>query len=33
MIVDPGGKVLAEGGEEGCFVSAEIDPERVSGGA
>jgi predicted amidohydrolase len=29
MIVDPGGKVLAEGDEAGCFVSAEIDPERV----
>ncbi len=29
MIVDPGGEVLAEGGEAGCFVSAEIDPQRV----
>jgi len=29
MIVDPGGEVLAEGGEDQCFVSAEIDPERV----
>ena len=31
MIVDPGGEVLAEGGEDACYVSAEIDPERVNG--
>lgn len=30
MIVDPGGEVLAEGGEEACYVSAEIDPGRVN---
>ena len=30
MIVDPDGTVLAEGGEGECFVSAEIDPGRVS---
>jgi predicted amidohydrolase len=30
MIVDPGGEVLAEGGEEACYVSAEIDPDRVN---
>ena len=29
MIVDPGGEVLAEGGEGACYVSADIDPERV----
>lgn len=29
MVVDPWGKVLAEGGEEGCLVSAEIDPAAV----
>ena len=29
MVVDPGGDVLAEGGEAACFVSAEIDPERI----
>ena len=29
MIVDPGGEVLAEGGEDACYVSAEIDPLRV----
>jgi len=29
MIVDPLGRVIAEGGEEGCFVSAEIQPELV----
>ncbi len=29
MIVDPLGKVLAEGGEGECFVSAEIDPGLV----
>ena len=30
MIVDPGGEVLAEGGEEACYVSVEIDPDRVN---
>jgi predicted amidohydrolase len=30
MIVDPGGEVLAEGGEDVCYVSAEIDPDRVN---
>lgn len=29
MMVGPGGDVLAEGGEAACFVSTEIDPERV----
>ena len=29
MIVDPLGKVIAEGGEGECFVSAEIDPLLV----
>ena len=30
MIVDPGGEVLAEGGERECYVSADIDLERVN---
>lgn len=29
MIIDPLGKVIAEGGEEECFVSAEVDPGLV----
>ncbi len=29
MMVDPGGEVLAEGGEGASFVSAEIDPGRI----
>jgi len=29
MIVDPLGKVIAEGGEDGCLVTAEIDPDLV----
>ena len=29
MIVDPAGTIVAEGSESGCFVTAEIDPERV----
>ena len=29
MIVDPLGKVIAEGGEDGCFVTAELDPDLV----
>ena len=29
MLVDPWGKVIAEGGEDECFVSAEVDSQRV----
>jgi predicted amidohydrolase len=29
MIVDPLGRVIAEGGEEECFVSADVDPGLV----
>ena len=29
MLVDPWGKVLAEGGEDECFVTAEVDPGLV----
>jgi predicted amidohydrolase len=29
MIIDPLGKVIAEGGEGECFVSAEVDPDLV----
>ena len=29
MLIDPSGKVIAEGGEGECFVSAEIDPDLV----
>jgi predicted amidohydrolase len=30
MIIDPGGEVLAEGGEDACYVTAEIDPGRIN---
>ena len=30
MVVDPLGRVVAEGGEGGCVVSAEVDPDLVT---